>query len=171
MVEILLIWTPISGLFASKAGAAEPKLKLVLSTGANHTFAFSSAQDADLFKEKLSVIVKNNNEPPAPASTPARPTDPPSSTARPSLAPNPSRVSSSSYTAAPPPAVSTPDSRSSSIAPGRQETFELRKQVLFRSPELAALHRELVISRLITEAEFWEGREVFKQTKPGLTAG
>lgn len=38
--------------------------------------------------------------------------------------------------------------------------FRLRKKVLVQTPELAALHRELVMTRQISEAEFWEGREV-----------
>lgn len=38
--------------------------------------------------------------------------------------------------------------------------FRLRKRVLLASPELLALHKELVMGGQITEAEFWEGREV-----------
>ncbi|KIY49107.1 hypothetical protein FISHEDRAFT_42041 [Fistulina hepatica ATCC 64428] len=37
--------------------------------------------------------------------------------------------------------------------------FRLRKQVLLTNRDLAQLHRELVMSGQITEAEFWEGRE------------
>ena len=38
--------------------------------------------------------------------------------------------------------------------------FRLRKKVLLSTPELAALHKELVMGGQITENEFWEGREV-----------
>lgn len=38
--------------------------------------------------------------------------------------------------------------------------YQLRIRVLLGNPELAALHRELVMSRQITEDEFWEGRQV-----------
>lgn len=38
--------------------------------------------------------------------------------------------------------------------------FRLRKRVLLANPELLALHKDLVMSGQITEAEFWEGREV-----------
>ena len=38
--------------------------------------------------------------------------------------------------------------------------FRLRKQVLLANPELLTLHKELVMGGQITEAEFWEGREV-----------
>ena len=41
--------------------------------------------------------------------------------------------------------------------------FRIRKKVLVKTPELAALHRELVMSGQITETEFWEGREVRDQ--------
>lgn len=44
-------------------------------------------------------------------------------------------------------------------APSQATTFQLRKQVLQSNPQLLALHRELVLSSQITEAEFWEGRE------------
>lgn len=48
------------------------------------------------------------------------------------------------------------------IIPGSDPTsdFRLRKKVLMSNPELGALHRGLVMSGQITEAEFWEGREV-----------
>jgi transcription initiation factor TFIIH subunit 1 len=38
--------------------------------------------------------------------------------------------------------------------------FRLRKKVLMNNPELGALHRDLVMTGQITEAEFWDGREV-----------
>jgi hypothetical protein len=36
----------------------------------------------------------------------------------------------------------------------------LAKKVLVKTPELTALHHELVVSGQITETEFWDGREV-----------
>lgn len=39
-------------------------------------------------------------------------------------------------------------------------TNDLRKFVLMKRTDLAALHRELVITGDLTEAEFWAGREV-----------
>ncbi|EEB94959.1 hypothetical protein MPER_06148, partial [Moniliophthora perniciosa FA553] len=49
----------------------------------------------------------------------------------------------------------------SPIIPGSDPAadFRLRKNVLLSNPDLAALHRELVIGGHITESEFWEGRE------------
>lgn len=41
---------------------------------------------------------------------------------------------------------------------------DLRKFVLLKRADLAALHRELVIPGNITEAEFWAGREVIFTT-------
>lgn len=42
---------------------------------------------------------------------------------------------------------------------GLTSTFALRRALLESDAELNALHRELVRSRVITEAEFWEGRQ------------
>lgn len=38
--------------------------------------------------------------------------------------------------------------------------FRLRKKVMMKHPDIGSLHKELVMSGQITEAEFWEGREV-----------
>jgi transcription initiation factor TFIIH subunit 1 len=56
---------------------------------------------------------------------------------------------------------SNTSSRASSVDPARSGTtnLEVRRRVLNKMPELALLHRELVVGRQITEAEFWEGRE------------
>jgi transcription initiation factor TFIIH subunit 1 len=43
--------------------------------------------------------------------------------------------------------------------------FRIRKKVLVKTPELAALHRELVMSGQITETEFWDGREVLYEPR------
>ena len=62
-------------------------------------------------------------------------------------------------------------SRATSVATERRETpviagtdpaseFRLRKKVLMSNPELLTLHRDLVMTGQITEAEFWDGREV-----------
>lgn len=40
-----------------------------------------------------------------------------------------------------------------------QSIFQLRRKVLLDDPALAALHKELVIGALISESEFWDGRE------------
>jgi transcription initiation factor TFIIH subunit 1 len=57
--------------------------------------------------------------------------------------------------------ASTPNSSTTMNQPGQSQggTFRLRKQVLQSSPQLLTLHRELVLSGALTEAEFWEGRE------------
>ena len=45
------------------------------------------------------------------------------------------------------------------------QDFELRKKVLRDNPELGALHKDLVMTGQITEAEFWDGREVSNTVK------
>ena len=38
--------------------------------------------------------------------------------------------------------------------------FRLRKKVLLRDPELAALHRAVVIKGKLSETDFWSTRQV-----------
>ncbi len=58
------------------------------------------------------------------------------------------------------------DARASVTPVGGDATsdFRLRKKVLLSNPELAQLHRELVMGGHISENEFWEGREVSLST-------
>lgn len=58
-------------------------------------------------------------------------------------------------------ATSVSSGRASSLGPsGAPDDLQLRRKVLVKNADLAKLHRELVLSGQITEAEFWEGREV-----------
>lgn len=41
--------------------------------------------------------------------------------------------------------------------------FRLRKKVLLRDPELAALHRAVVIKGKLSETDFWSTRQVWCQ--------
>lgn len=75
-------------------------------------------------------------------------------------------------------------SRATSVATERRGTpviagtdpaseFRLRKKVLMSNPELLTLHRDLVMTGQITEAEFWDGREVcplFRLLSPSANA-
>jgi transcription initiation factor TFIIH subunit 1 len=82
--------------------------------------------------------------------------------------PAPSSANGATQRAAPAPTPSRPStSRAESVSSTRGtpvndpvHDFRIRKKVLVKTPELAALHRELVVSGQITETEFWEGREV-----------
>lgn len=67
------------------------------------------------------------------------------------------------------PAASTPGTPSS-VAKGKRKadaldpeaksrTYDLRKSLLKKNSTLSHLHRQLVIGKLISEEEFWEGRE------------
>jgi hypothetical protein len=42
--------------------------------------------------------------------------------------------------------------------------FRLRKKVLLRDPELAALHRAVVIKGKLSETDFWSTRQVWCQS-------
>ena len=62
--------------------------------------------------------------------------------------------------AAPSPAPSGGAGAGTQPNKARIEAIKLRQRVLKKNPKLAALHRELVIGKQITEADFWQGREV-----------
>ncbi|KAG8970359.1 RNA polymerase II transcription factor B subunit 1 [Tulasnella sp. 419] len=162
--EVTILSSNINGLFASKPGAGEPKLRVVVELGGPQTFGFPNPQDAQVFKDQLSAVSKRNLEK-SQAPTPIGNGTPPSGSAGAgpaSSTPAGSRVPSGlSVPQVASAAVSVPGSRSSSVAPGRfQNKNDLKRKVLLRSPELANLHKELVISGQITESEFWESREV-----------
>lgn len=140
-------------LFCSKEGAAQVRLKLVVvgdEQGHNFTFLApgpAALEEREVFKRELSTIISRNragfetaqNHPSPFASTPnAYP-----------RGPQPSPGST--------PGPRTPVPAGSPLNP---EEFHLRKNILLKHPELAALHSELVFGGQITEVEFWEGREV-----------
>ncbi|KAF9568021.1 hypothetical protein CPC08DRAFT_655518 [Agrocybe pediades] len=154
-----------ASLFCSKEGAALVRLKLSLvgdDTGHNFTFTSPPAiaiAEREKFKQELTTIIARNKsalgslpKPPVVVPQPITPAAA-ANTPRPTLTP-----------------VRTADSRAASVADDRRATpviagndpaseFRLRKKVLLSDPELGVLHRELVMTGQITEAEFWEGRE------------
>ncbi|KAF9529198.1 hypothetical protein CPB83DRAFT_852845 [Crepidotus variabilis] len=160
-----------ASLFCSKEGAPQTRLKIGLVGDDNgHNFTFSSPQpvavaEREKFKKELTTIISRNR-----GAQDALPKPPlPVAAAR-----------SLSVTAVPTPGTSTPrptatplqasHSRASSVVDDRRPTpvitgtdpateFRLRKKVLMANPELGTLHRDLVMSGQITEADFWDGRE------------
>ncbi|KZV97754.1 hypothetical protein EXIGLDRAFT_811339 [Exidia glandulosa HHB12029] len=129
-------------LFCSKPGAPAVRLKLNVfhaPSDGGHFFTFTSPradEERENFKRELSTIIARNR-----AST------------TPAPSPSPTKPRSVVGAAAPgTPTPAPPDSLS-------QADFALRKTVILKHPELAQLHRALVISGQISEAEFWEGRE------------
>ncbi|KAH8119094.1 hypothetical protein DFH11DRAFT_1501151 [Phellopilus nigrolimitatus] len=153
-----------ASLFCSKEGSPQVKLKLALvGDDVGHTFMFTAPQatastERELFKKEITNIIVLNRA--STTDTPTKPLLPSSKT--------PGHASTStpkSFTPLPVPAVSRATSvssngRASSSAPGGStEDFRIRKKVLMKNPELATLHRELVMTGQITESEFWEGRE------------
>ncbi|KAH9058834.1 hypothetical protein EDB87DRAFT_1625613 [Lactarius vividus] len=151
----------VSSLFSSKEGAAQVRLKVGLENDSNgHNFAFTSPAplaltERETFKAQLTTIISNNR-----AARDAGAVQPPQTAVQ-------TPTSSSSVRRAPAPAPPRPsDSRAESVSSHRGtpvndpiNDFHVRKKVLLNTPELAALHRELVMSGQITETEFWEGRE------------
>lgn len=137
-----------------------------------HNFTFTSPQpvaynEREKFKKELTTILGRNRN--GPTSDPSARAPVTAFTAPPQL---PSTPASHVPPSRPPLPASRPStSRAASVSSDQRGTpvilgndpaadFRLRKTVLVSNPDLGALHRELVIGGQITEAEFWDGREV-----------
>lgn len=158
--------TFVQALFCSKEGSAQVRLKLgVVGDDTGHNFTFTAPQSAahierDTFKKELTSIISRNRAvlditPRPPLAAPVLPVPAPNvTTPRPIIShsrASTSRAESVSSTRATTPVI---------IGNGPASDFRLRKTVLMNNPDLRKLHRELVMSGQITEAEFWDGREV-----------
>ncbi|KAI0063716.1 hypothetical protein BV25DRAFT_1936361 [Artomyces pyxidatus] len=153
-----------AALFSSKESSPQVKLRVsVYGDDDGHTFNFTSARpvavaEREAFKTELTNIISRNRtvreksvlKPPVSA-TPIAPV----SNGAVARAPLPVSRPSTSRAASVSSDARTPGTPSSDPA----HDFRLRKKVLVKTPELAALHRELVMTGQITESEFWEGRE------------
>lgn len=120
-------------------------MKVETTTGDSKVFTVPSTDDAERFKFLLGDISGRNKARLAGGDTPSTETTAP-----------PTSV-------APQPQDSEPPSSYNRITNHQKKRLnknELKAAVLMRSPELARLHADLVRSGYITEAEFWEGREV-----------
>jgi transcription initiation factor TFIIH subunit 1 len=115
--------------------------------------------ERETFKAQLTTIISNNraareagvSQTPQ-TSAPTTASSPNGAAHQRTPAPGPSRASTSR-------AESVSSTRGTPVNDPVND-FRIRKKVLVKTPELAALHRELVMSGQITETEFWEGREV-----------
>lgn len=162
------------------------KLRIgLLGNDAAHTFTFKASQEREKFKQELTPIIARNKQlnarPPtlaapqpvatantatttplgnggAQAPTPRLPTAVAAAAAGPSFQSHSRAASVAS--------VSAMDRRGTPVITGGDPAaeFRLRKKVLVNNPELGALHRDLVMTGQITEAEFWDGREVRRYT-------
>ncbi|KAH9953425.1 hypothetical protein BGW80DRAFT_1410997 [Lactifluus volemus] len=152
----------VASLFSSKEGAAQVRLKIGLENDSNgHNFTFTSPvalTERETFKAQLTTIISNNraareagvSQTPQ-TSAPTTASSPNGAAHQRTPAPGPSRASTSR-------AESVSSTRGTPVNDPVND-FRIRKKVLVKTPELAALHRELVMSGQITETEFWEGRE------------
>ncbi|KAI0082063.1 hypothetical protein K474DRAFT_1655997 [Panus rudis PR-1116 ss-1] len=155
-------------LFCSKEGAPQVRLKLgLVSDETGHNFTFTSPQavavaEREKFKAELTNVISRNRSgvatpnpntrPPGTPGTPLPPKAANGSTPRPALGTPRASASRAGSVAS--------DSRGSGTPLGDPtHDFRLRKKVLLANPDLAKLHRELVMTGQISENEFWEGRE------------
>ena len=182
---VVISGSPINAaLFCSKEGAAQVRLKLSLvGDDAGHNFTFTSPQpvaatEREKFKQELTSIISRNRR--ASELLPRPHVPPINATSGVSFSSTPSPAA---FNGKPTPnSTRPPVSRAPSVASDRRETpvitggdpaseFRLRKKVLLNNPELGALHRDLVMSGQITEAEFWDGREVRYEKKNVFHSG
>ncbi|KZT72123.1 hypothetical protein DAEQUDRAFT_686417 [Daedalea quercina L-15889] len=150
-----------ASLFSSKEGAPQVRLKIgLVNDDAGHNFTFTSPQPTALaerekFKSELTNIISRNRSgvgtPAKTLSTPVTPT--PANAAKARLPQSSAKLSHSR--------AASVDSRASGTPLGNDPThdYRLRKKVLLANPDLAELHRDLVVGGHISENEFWEGRE------------
>lgn len=164
----------IAGLQTSKAGAAQIALMLVLANGVQIAskpkvlLVFNAAQqtaldDREKFKTELAAAVGRNRAnvdggsaaPSAPASPAPVPSSPSAAATR-AVTPD---------TRAATPTITRPGSSTDSPAPSARSRakdapppktdIELRISVIKSNPQLRALHKDIVISGQMSDAEFW----------------
>lgn len=169
----------IAGLQTSKAGAATIALMLVLANGVQIAgkpkvlLVFNAAQqtaldDREKFKNELAAAVAKNRASidggggSATPSAPASPAPVPSS-------PVPTTAAATPDTRAATPTLTRPSSTTASSAaspipakrtrakdlPPPKTDIELRISVIKSNPQLRALHKDIVISGQMSDAEFW----------------
>ncbi|KLO05745.1 hypothetical protein SCHPADRAFT_910823 [Schizopora paradoxa] len=141
-----------ASLFCSKEGSPQVKLKLALvGNDAGHTFMFTSPQasaEREVFKTELTMMISENRSNSSAQQQKVQQQHDGAANGTPRSFPAVSR------------ATSVSSGRASSLGPsGAPDDLQLRRKVLVKNADLAKLHRELVLSGQITEAEFWEGRE------------
>lgn len=163
--------THIVGLSVSKAGAASTVMGLALApdtpgaggkTKAMLYFTPDTKGDGnevkqrDQIKDHLSPIVAENKDRQAAQQTPAAssPVPAPAPGTGPATASSVTATATSTRAAASPATAqsSTPSSKTKS----RVTELDLRYRVLRANPQLASLHRDLVMSGELKDAEFWD---------------
>lgn len=168
----------IAGLQTSKAGAAQIALMLVLANGVQIAskpkvlLVFNAAQataleDREKFKNELAAAVARNranadggaatsSAPASPGPAPSSPSTAtraatPDTRAATPTATRPSSTTASSAAASPAPSKR---SRPKDLPPPKTD-IELRISVIKSNPQLRALHKDIVISGQMSDAEFW----------------
>ncbi|GAA5844577.1 hypothetical protein JCM9279_006352 [Rhodotorula babjevae] len=167
----------MTALFASKPGGARVMLKVQFlpvppAHDDSHNFTFTSPTtalaDRDRFKDDLSAAVARNREHEA-AQAQAQAQAGASAGASAAgggdkgkgkeRAVDSPATSSGPGTPGPAAAAAKGGAPAAGSSTAAATTNRLRKLVLQANPPLLALHRELVLTSIITEAEFWDGRE------------
>lgn len=172
-------------LFASKEGAAKVALKIALSPETptsvgeeSYNFQFtagsSAVSDRERFKKELSTFIAKNRDTASSSNNMDLDVKPDLNqlAAATASALDKGKTKATQHTGA---ATNTTSAQSPATASGQARVpgttphstnpaqatsdFHLRKLVLQAHPALMSLHRDLVMSRQISEQEFWAGRE------------
>ncbi|SCV69839.1 BQ2448_1233 [Microbotryum intermedium] len=180
-------------LFASKEGASKVQLRVTLhplaalprhitlspldkADEAAYSFHFtagsSAISDREHFKKQLTHIIANNRELEVNAALAPVDTAAAAAAAVAATSNDPKGKGKARATADVPTSTTTAVSSGAGNAAAANSSaaadFRLRKLVLQAHPNLMTLHRELVMSGQIAEAEFWEGREaLLEQARAG----
>ncbi|CBQ69882.1 related to TFB1-subunit of RNA polymerase II transcription initiation factor TFIIH [Sporisorium reilianum SRZ2] len=166
-------FSDIAGLQTSKAGAAQIALMLVLANGFQIAskpkvlLVFNAAQqtaldDRENFKNELAAAMGRNKANvdggSAAPSAPASPAPVPSSPSAATRAATPDTRAATPTLTRPttdsPAPSSTQRSKAKDIPPPKTD-IELRISVIKSNPQLRALHKDIVISGQMSDAEFW----------------
>ncbi|SNX86709.1 related to TFB1 - subunit of RNA polymerase II transcription initiation factor TFIIH [Melanopsichium pennsylvanicum] len=170
----------VAGLQTSKAGSAQIALMLVLANGVQIAtkpkvlLVFNAAQstaleDRDKFKDELAAAVARNRanaDGGGASAISSAPTSPSPGAAASSTtatrggtpdtrAPTPALTRPSSATTFSPAPVSAPSAKRQRAEAPKKTDIELRISVIRSNPQLRALHKDIVISGQMSDAEFW----------------
>ncbi|KAG8834705.1 RNA polymerase II transcription factor B subunit 1 [Serendipita sp. 399] len=156
-VPVALSTNDCTNLYANKSGAKPPKLKIVASD-VDYNFIFAGEEPScfvnrDAFRDQVKLLIRESMTQPSTATTSAEAT-PEVST------PSAMDIETPQESAQTPRTSSTP--LPTIIDPAKElaaRTYRLKKKILVRDPELAALHSAVVINGKMSDADFWASRE------------
>ncbi|PVG02486.1 hypothetical protein CPB86DRAFT_864878 [Serendipita vermifera] len=152
---LVLSSTDFTNLYANKAGVKPPKLRVVAG-GNEYNFVFTAPEpicftNRDEFKEQVKALIRDGmTQPPAGGAD--------TEVATPDVA-TPNTMDGDT----PLPALEEQSTAQTPMVDPAKELaakmFRMRKKVLLQDPDLAGLHRSVVIKGKLSEDDFWASRQ------------